>query len=237
MNILIVNGQNHKGSTYHLGRMLAEKVASPEEIQEIFLPRDMSSFCCGCTTCIIKDERLCPHIEQMRPITEKIDSADLLIFTTPVYVYHATASLKALLDHYAYRWMVHRPEEKMFSKQAVCLSTAAGGGMKSACKDIEDSMFFWGVAKTYSYGVAVQASAWERVREEKRKKIEKKITALSKKILKDSRKPSPSLKTKLFFLFMRNMQKNDWNPADKIYWQEKGWTGKNRPWKCKSDKR
>lgn len=35
-------------------------------------------------------------------------------------------SMKAFLDHYGYRWMVHRPEEKMFRKQAVCISTAAG---------------------------------------------------------------------------------------------------------------
>lgn len=26
MNIVIINGQNHKGSTYHIGRMLAERV-------------------------------------------------------------------------------------------------------------------------------------------------------------------------------------------------------------------
>ena len=31
MNIVIINGQNHKGSTYHIGRMLAERVGSDEE--------------------------------------------------------------------------------------------------------------------------------------------------------------------------------------------------------------
>ena len=71
-----------------------------------------------------------------------MDKADILIFTSPVYVYHVTGSMKAFLDHYGYRWMVHRPEEKMFSKQVVCIATAAGAGMKSTIKDISDSMFF-----------------------------------------------------------------------------------------------
>ena len=30
--------------------------------------------------------------------------------------------MKAFLDHYGYRWMVHRPEAKMFGKQAVVIN-------------------------------------------------------------------------------------------------------------------
>ena len=59
-----------------------------------------------------------------------------------MYVYHVTAAMKTLLDHYGYRWMIHRPEESMFRKQVVCISTAAGGGMKETTKDIADSTFF-----------------------------------------------------------------------------------------------
>ena len=28
MNIVLIHGQNHKGSTYHIGRMIAEKVTA-----------------------------------------------------------------------------------------------------------------------------------------------------------------------------------------------------------------
>lgn len=75
---------------------------------------------------------------------------------SPVYVMHSTGAMQALLDHYGYRFMVHRPEEKMFTKQAVCISTAAGTGMKSTIKDMADSTFFRGIAKTYKLGVAVE---------------------------------------------------------------------------------
>lgn len=30
---------------------------------------------------------------------------------------------------------------------------------------------------------------------------------------------------------MRMIQKSGWNEADKNYWAERGWNGKNRPWK------
>lgn len=96
-------------------------------------------------------------------ITRALDDADVIILASPVYVYHTTGAMKAFLDHYGWRWMVHRPEEKMFSKQAVCISTAAGAGMKSTNRDMADSTFFWGVAKTYRYGIAVMETSWERV--------------------------------------------------------------------------
>jgi len=229
MKIALINGQNHKGSTYHVGRALALKVANESDITEVFLPKDLPEFCCGCVNCFTKSETLCPHYHLMKPITDLIDASDLLIFTSPVYVLSVTASMKALLDHYGYRFMVHRPEDKMFSKQAVCISTGAGGGMKSTCKVIKDNMFFWGVSKTYTYGVAVRAASWDAVKDETKAKIEKATDILAKKILK--RKIRPSLKTKLLFNVMRRVQNKSRNPIDAEYWQEKGWLGSKRPWK------
>lgn len=229
MKITIIYGQSHKGSTYHIARMLAEKLDG--EIKEFFLPKDFDEFCMGCTNCFGKDESLCPHYVKLKPITEAIDEADVLIFASPVYVYHAAASMKALLDHYGYRWIVHRPSETMFNKQAVCISTAAGAGMKSTNKDMADSMFFWGVAKTYKYGVAVRETSFDRVNQKIKSRIEKKTTALAKKIKSKNGRVKPGIKTKGFFNVMRLMQKRGWNEADCIYWKEKGWNDKKRPWK------
>lgn len=107
MKIAVINGQNHKGSTYHIGKQVADKLGG--EVTEFFLPRDFGDFCVGCTQCFLKSETLCPHYGRLKKITEAMDEADVLIFTTPVYVYHCTGSMKAFLDHYGYRWMVHRP--------------------------------------------------------------------------------------------------------------------------------
>lgn len=229
MKITVIYGQNHKGSTYHIARMLAEKLEG--EIKEIFVPKDFNQFCVGCAQCFMKNEKLCPHHELIKPITEAIDEADVLIFASPVYVYHVTGSMKALLDHYGYRWMVHRPHASMFRKQAVCISTAAGGGMKSTNKDLADSMFFWGVAKTYKYGVAVRAISFKEVTDKKKAEIEKKTTSLANKVKAGYGKVKPSIKVKGFFYIMRMVQQKGFNEADHLYWQEQGWLEKKRPWK------
>jgi len=40
MKVLLISGTNHKGSTYTIGRMLADKL-NADEIKEVFLPKDM----------------------------------------------------------------------------------------------------------------------------------------------------------------------------------------------------
>ena len=201
------------------------------EVTEFFLLRDFGEFCVGCTACFVESEKKCPHYEKLAPITDAMDRADVLILASPVYVYHTTGAMKAFLDHYGWRWMVHRPEEKMFTKQAVCISTAAGAGMKSTNRDMADSTFFWGVAKTYQYGVAVMETSWERVSGKKKQRIEKKLDRLACKLKAGHGRVKPSVKTKLFFAVMRQMQKRGWNEADMKYWRDKGWTEKKRPWK------
>ena len=192
MKIVLINGVNHKGSTYNIAKKLADKIGG--EIKEFFLPKDFNNFCTSCKQCFLDDEKKCPHLEKLNPITEALEEADLIILASPVYVYHATAQMKALLDHYGYMWMVHRPKEAMFKKQGVCISTAAGAGMKSTNKDMADSMFFWGIPKIYKYGVAVRSTSWENVPLKRKEKIDKDITKLSKKIIKKNNKVKPKFK-------------------------------------------
>ena len=229
MKTVIIHGQSHKGSTYHIAHLLAEKIGG--EVSEFFLPRDFGEFCCGCTRCFVEGEEKCPHYEKLKPITEAIDAADVIILASPVYVYHATGAMKALLDHYGWRWMAHRPDEKMFKKQGVCIATAAGAGMKSANKDMADSLFYWGVAKVYKFGMGVAAVDWNGVSEKKKAAVEKATDRLARQIVQRCGRVKPGLKAKGFFKIMSMLQRNGWNQKDAEYWKEKGWTEKKRPWK------
>lgn len=231
MKIVLINGQNHKGSTYHVARQLAEKIACDAEIKEVFLPRDMPHFCIGCAACFMTGETKCPHYATLEPLNALMDEAELMIFASPVYVFHCTGSMKAFLDHYGYRWLVHRPDEKMFHKQAVCISTAAGGGMRSTNKDMRHSLFFWGVRRIYCYGVGVQAIKWDEVTDKKRAKIDKATTRLAKAVRRGAGKTAPGLKTRALFYVMRLVNRKGWNAKDSEYWREKDWVGKARPWK------
>ena len=229
MKITVIHGQSHKGSTYNIAKELYDNLDG--EVTEFFLPKDFDCFCKGCTACFARSEAECPDYEKLKPITEAIDRADVIIFASPVYVFHSTGAMKALLDHYGYRFMVHRPEEKMFRKQAVCIATAAGAGMGSTIKDMADSAFFWGVARTYKIGIGVAETSWERVNQKIKKRIDKKTTAVARKVINRVGKVKPGIKTKAFFEIMALMQKNGFNPADAEYWNKKGWVGKKRPWK------
>ena len=231
MNVVILNGQNHKGTTWHVARQLAEKLTDPQHIREFFFPRDLPDFCLGCCQCILQDEALCPHHARLQPVTEAMDWADVIILASPVYVYHVTGSMKAFLDHCAYRWMLHRPAPGMFRKQAVAVTTAAGGGMDSACRDMADSCRHWGVAKTYRLGAAVRAAGWEHVSPRIRAGIDRRTSRLAARIAARAGRVRPGLVTRAMFGLFRRLMGRGWNPADVAYWKAQGWLDGAKPWR------
>lgn len=229
MKIALIHGQNHKGSSYHIGRLLAEQFPD-SEVCEFFLPKDLPHFCLGCYTCI-EDEEQCPFYAKKHRIMQEIEQADLLIFTTPTYCMRASAPMKAFIDLTFTYWMSHKPRACMFSKKAVVLSTAAGTGAKTATKDITNALFYWGVPYIKAYGIAVQAMNWEQVSDEKKAKINADMARLAKKVQKA--KAYVGIKTRFMFGMMRMMQINNWGASEteKEYWKSRGWLDQTRPWK------
>ena len=234
MKIVLINGQNHKGSTYHIGRMLAEKFGSDEDIVECFLPGDLNHFCLGCYACIDDDSK-CPFYEEKNRIMTEVEDADVLIFTTPTYCLRASAPMKSFLDLTFNYWMSHRPRKCMFTKQAVVRSTAAGSGAKKAVKDVSNALFYWGIPRIYEYGICVQAMNWNGVSEKKKRKIEKDTEWIAQRLLR-KKHVTAGIRTKVMFSLMRMMQKADFGSgeADKAYWESCGWLGKERPWRAGS---
>lgn len=229
MKTVIIHGQSHQGSTYHIAHDLAEKLGG--DTTEFFLPRDFGEFCLGCNTCFTDSEKKCPHYAKLAPLTEAMDAADVIILASPVYVFHATGAMKVFLDHYGYRWMVHSPEGAMFRKQGVCICTAAGAGMRSTLKDMKDSLFYWGVARIYKYGVGVAAVNWDGVSAKKKNAIDNTTTRIAGKIARRCGNVTPGLKTRAVFFVMHLLQRKGINPKDAEHWQKQGWTGRKRPWK------
>ena len=231
MKIAIIHGQNHKGSSYHIGRSLAEQIAGEKEITEFFLPRDLNHFCIGCYRCIENDAD-CPWFEQKNAIVDAMEAADLLVFTTPTYCMAPSASMKALLDLTFTLWMTHRPRASMFRKKAVVISTAAGSPTSGAIKGVAQNLFYWGVPKIYRYGARVQAMNWDGVKTKRKEKVTRDMAKLARKLDKN-KPPRVGLRTRFVFWMMAGMQKANWSssPTEKEYWQNQGWLGKARPWK------
>lgn len=229
MKIVLIHGQNHKGSSYHIGRMLAEQFPGGE-IAEFFLPEDLEHFCTGCYSCIVNEEK-CPFYTEKKRIMDEVERAELLIFTTPTYCMRASAPMKAFLDLTFTYWMIHKPRKCMFSKRAAVISTAAGNGMRSATKDVQNALLYWGVPYIREYGTAVSAMNWEQVPEKKKRRIERDIGKLADRICSHEN-VHVGIKTRALFGIMRMMQKKGLGSSteEREYWKSNGWLDKKRPW-------
>ena len=176
-------------------------------------------------------EDKCGGHEYMQKLIAAMDDSELIIFCAPTYVYHIPGQVKTLLDHFAYRWLVHRPDLSLMRKQALIITTAAGGGMKSTVRDLRDSMNYWGVGRTHVITQAVWGYDWSSMPENFMRKIEQKVEKTVSAIRKNAGNVTPCAKVKgLFYMYRLFHKKRKMNPVDDEYWYQKGYvTGK--PWK------
>ena len=122
MKITVINATEKKGVTYRLKECFLAPLRDKAEITEFYLPKDGPGFCIGCTQCFLTRQDLCKDAAKVQPIEKALLEADLLVFASPAYVFHTTGAMKALLDHFGYRWMPHRPAKEMFGKRAVIIT-------------------------------------------------------------------------------------------------------------------
>lgn len=238
MKITVINGTEKRGVTYRLKEIFLADFQEKAEITQFYLPKDGPGFCTGCTSCFLKGENTCQDADQVSVIEKSLLEADLIVMTSPAYVMHTTGAMKALLDHFGYRWMPHRPAPEMFSKRAVIITQCLGAGAKSTAKDIQHSLSWWGISQIdVMTGALMGDIVWERLPEKRREKLTRKVKKLSSRYSRiDYAKPARTKwMTKIKFLFCRMMQKSlhqaDPTYTDGAYWAAQGWLDAGRPWK------
>lgn len=237
MNICIIHGSHRKGSTYHIAHKVIEKLDPRFEvsISEYFLPKDLPYFCSSCYQCIERGEQLCPHHTYVSTIERSIIESDLIILTSPVYVFDVSGQMKSFLDHFAYRWMSHRPHSSMFHKVGLTVVTAAGAGLKSTSNTLRTNLFWWGISPVFQLKQAVMTSDYDSISLKILHKIEVSTSRIAKKISKQmvSTHSEPSLKVKMIFALMKKMRKDhpQWNQIDYDYWKNVGYLQTKPTWK------
>lgn len=238
MKITVVNGTEKHGITYKLKEIFLEPFRAKAEITEFYLPKDCPSFCAGCTVCFMNDEHKCKDAEYVQKIEKALLEADLLVFTSPSYVCHTTGAMKAMLDHFGYRWMPHRPAKEMFGKRALIITQCLGAGDKSTAKDMKDSLSWWGISYIKECRFKLMSEIiWDKLPDKKRKKMESSLKATAKHFLAiDYKKPAhTNLITKCKFYMVRMLQtglgKDNPEYTDYKYWKANGWLDNVRPWK------
>lgn len=238
MKITVINGTEKHGVTYRLKEIFLERFKEKAEITEFYLPKDCPSFCSGCISCLLRGEHTCKDAGYIQKIAASLLASDLIVMTSPAYVMHTTGAMKALLDHFAYLWMPHRPAPEMFGKRAVIITQCLGAGAKSTARDIRHSLSWWGISQIKIFtGKLMSDIIWEKLSEKKRRELTRKVMRLSDKLFHiNYEKPAKvHTITKIKFFFCRMMQKslheNDPEYLDGKYWAKQGWLAKGRPWK------
>lgn len=239
MKITVVNGTEKHGVTYNLKEAFLDGIRDKAEITEFYLPKDCPNFCAGCITCFCGDQEKCKDAQYVQKIEKALLEADLLVFTTPAYVFHATGAMKNMLDHFGYRWMPHRPAKEMFGKRAVIITQCLGAGGKSSAKDIKDSMSWWGISsiKVLTFKLMSEVR-WDMIPEEKREKMTSTLKKSAQKYsnIDYSKKTRTNLVVKCKFLAVKMLQTNlgKQNPeyTDYKYWKANGWIDGAKPWKA-----
>lgn len=235
MKIVMIHGQAHKGVTYTMAHTVLKYLKSQDdEVREFFLPKDGPGFCVGCNSCFIKGENYCPEAGKVQPIMQAMEWADVIMLDSPNYVMEMSGSMKNLMDHFAYRWVSHRPHGSMFSKVGIVLSSSAGAPPNGTVKSMAKQLKWMCVPKVYTFPLISNAMGVSDLTKEKKVKIEKKASSIAKRVQRYIKHSHISLRSKLLFLLMRGMQKGEqsaWNPTDQKWWIEQGWTEKERPWK------
>lgn len=238
MKITVINGTEKHGVTYRLKEIFLNELRSQADITEFYLPRDCPAFCVGCTVCFLEDEHKCKDAAYVQRLEKAILGADLLVFTSPAYVFHTTGAVKAMLDHFGYRWMPHRPAREMFGKRAVIITQCLGAGGKSAAKDIKDSLSWWGISNIRVCSFRLMGDIqWEKLSDKKKKQMTAKIVNTAGKIkqIDFTRPAGTGMMTRLKFYAVRMMQtglgKDNPEYTDYKYWKQNGWIDNKRPWK------
>lgn len=221
MNVTIIKASKRKNSsTYNAAKLLISRLQNIGEVYEFTLPDDMPHICRGCYACLYGNENKCGGYEYLKPINAALSKSELIIFCCPVWCFHAPGQIKSFLDHYGWCWLVHRPNFEMQSKQAVIITTAGGGGLKSAAKDIKDSMDYWGIARTHIITQSVWQYSWNDMPDRFKNSLVKKIDKTASKIQRHSKHLKPSFKVKCLYSMFKRLHLNDkmWE-IDNEYWK------------------
>lgn len=134
MNLLVVLGSPRKGGNTET---LAQKIAEPMEeagwsVEYVRLNNLKLRPCQGCGGCEKKGH--CVIKDDMTDLYEKVDLADRIIMTSPIYFYGLTAQCKIFGDRFQAKWarkyLLKERVRQGEGRKGYLLSTAATKGPK-----------------------------------------------------------------------------------------------------------
>lgn len=104
--VLIISSSPRKGgnSDTLCDKFLEGAKEAGNEVEKIFLKDKKINYCSGCGFCNTNDYTACSQKDDAAEILDKMISADVIVFATPVYFYTMSGQLKTLIDRCCARY-------------------------------------------------------------------------------------------------------------------------------------
>jgi multimeric flavodoxin WrbA len=230
MNVLAINGSYRKnGNTAHILRMIAAQMQAQAiefgktlNFEIIHLGCFDIQTCRGCRVCFNQGETKCPLKDDLLDLRAKMQAADGLILSSPVYVNDVNGIVKNWIDRLAF--ISHRPE--FAGKSAYLITTVGQGPTSHALKTMNMALSTWG------FSIAGQASfkmGALMAEEQALLQFQAQTEKLSKRflhILAREKVISPSFVSLMTFRIQQDVWRRQPQPGavDYEYWRNQGWT-------------
>jgi multimeric flavodoxin WrbA len=220
--VIAIIGSAQKKATYEAVQEFERNLRSYMDIdfEYIYLTDYQLEFCRGCKLCFDKGEEFCPLHDERDLLIDKMSHSDGVIFATPNYSFHVSASMKNLLDRLAF--LFHRP--RFFGKAFTSIVTQGIFGGNSIVKYLSS------MGQNFGYNVSKGCvlKTLEPITKAAQDKNSREIKKAAKrfyKLLRMPVQPSPSVFRLMMFRMSRASMKEMLHEEyyDYRYYKEKGW--------------
>ena len=215
-------GSARKKHTYDAARQFLDNLRSlgDVECEIVFLSDHRIGICRGCKVCFAKGEEFCPLKDDRDLLIEKMMASDGVVFASPNYSFHVSATMKAFLDRLGF--VLHRP--RFFGKT---FTSIVSQGIYRGSKIVRYLDF---VGKGMGFNTVKGAcfTAFEPMTEKERQKLGRALARQSRRFyerLVKSDHPVPTLFMLMGFRMARTSMRLELDDSsfDYRYYKDKGW--------------
>ncbi len=215
-------GSTGKKNTYKATVQFLDNLKASGEVKyEIVSLSDYKlGICRGCRLCFEKGEEFCPLKDDRDVLMDKIAASDGVVFATPNYSFQLSGLMKIFLDRFGVAF--HRP--RYFGKVFTSIVTQGfhGGG------EIVKYLDFFATYLGFNTVKGACVTILDLESEKEQRKIDRALTALSKRFYAGLSKPAypvPTWDKLMIFRMGRTsmLQMLDDRSRDYRYYTEMGW--------------
>ena len=155
MKFLAINSSPHgeKGNTEQILQPFLEGAREAgAETEVIYLKDKKIKHCLGCFTCWTKTPGVCVHKDDMAEILEKMQTVDVMVYATPLYVFTMSGLMKDFMDRIipmAQPYIIKRGEHFIHPPRYAPVSDAPGKVVLISNAGYPERHHFSGLEETF----------------------------------------------------------------------------------------